>query len=86
MTLLNLPEADEYIHFVLPGGRPVEVIKNPTSVDERALSKEVRKSLPDLPMSEPTIRDSYDPEGNRFIWRADRGTHREVEGKIKRGG
>jgi hypothetical protein len=76
-------EADEYF-YVKIGDKKVEVIKNPTHKDYQALSKEVKKDFPDMPKGEPKTRITYDAEGNKYAWRADKGTHPEVEPLINR--
>lgn len=59
----------------------VEVLKNPTAADVRALDKEYKTDNPKS--TEPSIRKTYDTEGNTYVWRADKAVHDDVERTIK---
>ena len=61
----------------------VEVIKNPTSQDYRALSKEFRREYPNAPSGTPKTRSTEDEAGNKYLWSSDF-THAAVEPQISR--
>ena len=63
--------------------RNVEVIKNPSNSDLRQLTKEFRKEFPQG-RGEPAVRTTFDEEGNKYIWRADKSTHSDIESFIKK--
>jgi hypothetical protein len=71
--------AEEYFYV----GK-IEVIKNPTHVDYRSLSKEFRRDFPHAPANEQYLRTSYDTDGNKYIWRADFATHEMIDPHINR--
>lgn len=56
-----------------------EVVKNPSQNDFMALRKEFRKDFPNAPQGEVITRKTIDKEGNKYIWRADQGTHGDIE-------
>jgi len=65
------------------GGKNIEIIKNPSIDDLRAISKEFRKKYP-RSGDQPYSRSTYDAAGNEYLWRSDKATHADVERALER--
>ena len=68
------PRPHEYLKVA-----DAEVIQNPTDADYRSLSKQERDEYPGSVRGDGTTRYSRDAEGNKWIWRASKGTHSQIE-------
>lgn len=77
--------SSELLYINRPNGLPpVEIIKNPMDRDYQELAREFFKEYPDANTgySTPKTRTTYDPDGNRYIWRADMGMHEQIEPQL----
>jgi hypothetical protein len=64
--------------------RGVEIVKNPTDAEYRAMRKEIKEQRPWLRDDEPLLRKTYDEEGNEYYWEALAGMHRTIEPAIRK--
>lgn len=62
-----------------PGVIGVEVIRNPSYSDIRQLSNEFRDDFPQAPRGTTKIRGTEDDAGNKYVWRADKAVHADIE-------
>lgn len=79
----NKLKQNDVIYVSPQMGRKVEVIQNPTTKDIQQMSQEVRREFPDMQSGTPKVRWTEDPSGNRYMWRADKGTHDSIETGLK---
>ena len=62
----------------------VEVIRNPSNVDQNRMVNEVRSEYGRDPSGDPEIRFTNDQFGNTWIWKANEGLHSYVEPLISK--
>lgn len=77
----------DFFNVIVPGrygDESLEIIKNPSSQDYQRLTKEVMDEYPGTPREalSPTTRHTIDEDGNRYIWRSDKGAHFQIEPQI----
>lgn len=71
----------------VPYGRTtVEVFKNPTDDQLWHLQDRFKKEYPNSPAGEPKTRQTFDPEGNKYMWMSGDSTHYSIEAYLAKKG